>query len=59
MLPKGDMARYTKSIGKRISIIKTFMFCAIAKKTTESDMWFKFNVFMRMQKNKAGTIKFI
>ena len=33
------------------------MFCAIAKEGTKVGMWFKFSVFMRMQKNKAVTTK--
>ena len=56
-LPKGDIARYTKPIGKRIPTTKAFMFCVIAKKATEEGTWFKFSVFVRMQKNKARTTK--
>ncbi|KAA0032245.1 putative leucine-rich repeat receptor-like serine/threonine-protein kinase [Cucumis melo var. makuwa] len=56
-LPKCDMARYTKSIRKRIPTTKTFMFCAIVKKTIEASTWLKFSVFMRMQENKASTSK--
>ena len=48
VLPKCDMTRYMNSIGKRIPTTKAFMFCAIAKKTTEEGTWFKFSVFMRM-----------
>ena len=57
MLSKGDMARYMKSVGKRIPTTKTFMFYVIAKKAIEASMWFKFTVLMRMQKNKADTTK--
>ncbi|KAA0066417.1 putative leucine-rich repeat receptor-like serine/threonine-protein kinase [Cucumis melo var. makuwa] len=57
MLPKGDMVRYTKSIGKRILTTKTFMFCVTAKKATEAGTRFKFSMFMRMEKNKTCTTK--
>ena len=57
MLPKSDMARYTKSVGKGIPTMKTFMFYAIAKKTAEAGTRFKFSVFMRMQENKTSTTK--
>ena len=57
MLPKCDMARYTKSIGKGIPTTKTFMLCAIAKKIAEAGTRFNFSVFMRMQKNKTSTTK--
>ncbi|TYK05716.1 uncharacterized protein E5676_scaffold98G002000 [Cucumis melo var. makuwa] len=57
VLPKCDMARYTKSIGNRTPTTKTFMFYAIVKKITEAGTWFKFSVFMRMQENKASTTK--
>ena len=33
------------------------MFGAIAKEATKVGPWFKFSVFMRMEKNKAGTTK--
>ena len=57
MFLEGDISRYTKSFGKRVSSTKTFMFGAIAKKATKAGPWFKFSAFMRMEKNKASTTK--
>ena len=57
MFPKCDMARYMKSVRNKVPTTKTFLFCATTKKATKADTWFKFNVFMRMEKNKASTIE--